>query len=554
MRLLDTEPAPSRRADAELRCYRLPAGIIFTILAILLARNWGNLSTSCERLTDYVLLSLNVENAKDFLAWTGAYSRLELRHPGPVLFYFYALGDWLFSFVEMPLGRFRLTQFIINVLFLFVLLLGTVRTTRSRAMGIVAGICGLLLCVNSSGSAFGVLAEVWNPFPAILPMAALIVTGGLVMAGHSAVLPVATVSAVVAAHTHLGALPVAGTLYLLIIATWAVEIYRGRITTWRLSAVISGAIGLVTSIPMLVDACVSPQGGNLGAIVRFAGASRNVQSPAAVLEALGQHYTKLVGIDATWLHIITPIVLFVVLWIPRRVSTEVAATRILATIAYGMSVYSVLKTTGPLYPYLFIYHFGIALVVWTLAIDRCREWTQMILPHSARWRRGISASAVIAVTVALLPQLVKKAPAIRDCPTLGAARSFARGIPRVRNELNQLVTANESLWHSLAALALVLKREGREVCVDRPLWYVFDSSLVCVPQESSSQVRAPRVRVITMFDPKQRGAPEGAKSVLLRNLGIYWMPIQRPSHEVTGGVRSNGRAPPEQRVFSERHP
>jgi hypothetical protein len=533
-------PTSPDRCERDLKgaCYFSLAYFIL-ILGVILLRNWSNLLTSCERLTDYVLLSLNVENAKDLMAWTGAYSRLELRHPGPVLFYLYAVGDWLFPFIPMPLGRFRLIQFFINGFFLLVAVLAAIKLTRSWMMGIIAGTGALLLSVNSSGSAFGILAEVWNPFPAILPAAALILAGGLVMTGQSAWLPVATAAAVVAAHTHLGALPVIGALYLVIISKWAVVIYKGQGAPWKLSAVLAAAIGMITSIPMIVEAWVSPYGGNLGAILRFASDATSAQPLSAVLQAIGRHYTKLFECNRSWVSILTPMALLVLLWIPSRPSPEVGATRTLATLGYLLSVYSVLRTSGPLYQYLFIYHFGIALVVWMLAIYRAAQWLEITLPLGMRWRRGLSVVVSIILMALLLPQLTRKTPVIDNCPTLGAARLFARGIPRVHNELNHLVTADERLWHSLAALALVLKRAGREVCVDRLLWYVFDSSLVCAHQENAAPRGSPRVRTITMFNLNLHAVPDGAKSVTLKNLGIFWMPIRQPQGAGGGQKPSN---------------
>jgi hypothetical protein len=191
----------------------------------------------------------------------GPYSRFHWNHPGPLLFYCFApfyLASHL-SAVALNAGAFA-----INIASLATIFWATVRYAGAALSGILAIAVGCYLWRTEF-----LLTSAWNPHIVLVPLVLLLVAAAVVASGRLSMLPAVIAAASFTAQTHIGLVPLAGSMTLCAVAAglWHPTGTSGRRARWQW-LVVSIGLGLVLWLPPLVEQ-MSPNGGNLGKIVRF---------------------------------------------------------------------------------------------------------------------------------------------------------------------------------------------------------------------------------------------------------------------------------------------
>ena len=232
-------------------------------LALLLFSNSALFYRPFTEDADYAANSLIVQDAKHLTALLGQYSRFHFHHPGPALFYVFAVGEVFFHrvlhIVPAPFNAQLLTVLILNASLFFVVLRTFRRYCRGRYFLPVAMALTVLFvyCANITmrSSAF---ASPWPAHVLLLWFLCFLTLAASVAIPFWDDLPLFTLAACFLVHLHISQLLFVGTLYplTLIIATvksrpltdWAA--FRRRLTR---PAVFSVAIIVVFIAPVCLD-------------------------------------------------------------------------------------------------------------------------------------------------------------------------------------------------------------------------------------------------------------------------------------------------------------
>jgi hypothetical protein len=219
---------------------------------------------------DLAANSLAVDQAKHFHAMYGCYSRWGFHHPGPVLFYVQALGEWLFydvlHWAAAPYNGQVLAHLALMTFFFSASLTVFLRwlPARSRWAFLCAALAlgALHFAASARIPSFDVLRgtsaflSTWTAHALVLPLFCLLAAGASVAAGRGADLPLVAFAGGVLVHTHVAQPLFVVPLTLLAgIGLLAAHGWRPG-AVWRAhrgSLVFAGGIIALFALPLVLD-------------------------------------------------------------------------------------------------------------------------------------------------------------------------------------------------------------------------------------------------------------------------------------------------------------
>ncbi|GIX40668.1 MAG: hypothetical protein KatS3mg129_0401 [Leptospiraceae bacterium] len=129
---------------------------------------------------DIALISLKVEFAKEFKELLGPYSRMGFFHPGPIVFYLYAIMHKIFyplfkilNFQSIS-AYYYLYQFIINFIVLIFTFIAFPKNIKH--IGMIFLLIYLIFWENLNPIPFSMIFDIWGPSIIILPFLLLMVS------------------------------------------------------------------------------------------------------------------------------------------------------------------------------------------------------------------------------------------------------------------------------------------------------------------------------------------------------------------------------------------
>jgi hypothetical protein len=441
----------------------------FLFLSIYLYNNWPALSLSCEKGADHELMGISVELAKSGQALTGPYSRFGFRHPGPLMPYLYAAFERALPAQSTPMGEHLVAQAIMNASLMVIVGWWCVRFLRPRWMALVSFPLSYLVIWGPGGPFFH---DYWNPSVTMAPMLVAVLSAAALSVGALGWIVPFTLSAAILCSSHLSSLPLVACLSLVaFILTLRRGVTISHLRKHRWAFVVALAIGLLTALPVAVEALTQPNFGNLGAIAQFQSGLDSTKSLASSARFVGTYFTR--GLFAA----LPPSLalaaalgsVLVIAWFSS------GALRTLALLCVAVTAAAVLSATrisGNFEPYLLRSMLGVVAAV-QLSI------TASII-HLLRSRLHIlRPGLVLAVSLgALWLQLPRTfTPRQQSCGQI--AEPFIQALAPERGDAYRLAIEDQEAWPFSAPLALSLLRGGSQVCVDDKWRYLFDSALTC---------------------------------------------------------------------------
>jgi len=235
----------------------LPLGVLAVRAAL---GSWSTIS-------DYSAIELRVRDVgTSHTPTTGVYSRFDWLHPGPLLFYGYAVPYRLLGSEGTGL---LLGNVLVNVGSVTTVLL--VAWQRRRAVGVALAGLACAIFLHSLGAGF--LEDPWNPWAVVLPTLATAVVAWHVAAGAHAWLPAVVALGSFAVQAHVGTALVVFAMTAFATGALLVDASRGRVDHLGRVAARTVALGVVLWLAPLVDQALGR--GNLADLVRFWATNEN---------------------------------------------------------------------------------------------------------------------------------------------------------------------------------------------------------------------------------------------------------------------------------------
>lgn len=463
-----------------------PMVIAAFILAVLLFNHAFWFSPDLHEVGDLAANALRVENAREFQQLLGPYSQHRFHHPGPACFYFLGLTQTIFAVLPSVLPRHMLGQFLANLVFILLIMRGLARTDLKPPLVAVAGFLLAGQYMFLGGGDPLMLASVWGPNMAALPVILFLVCGVRLTQGDLPWLPVAAAAGAFAFHTHL---PTVTPLLAITLTVGLVILRRRKRIAWTSDALpvpavlgLTGAIVFLALLPILLEE-LNGDPGNLTLILRFFGSQDTQVHPwSAVIDTLGQPLTDPLVVLAgrSGLNFHSPVVVLVLLAIlaaasirqARRTDPDWRFFILTVWVVLAATVLSARIVPGPLHTYLYYYLYGIVACLqlilfrelWAAGPGRSRD---------SRTARRLERGLIAALSLALFFWIAfHRAPT----PTPGHAYDeivsrFDLGTPDTIHIHLVKDSAEGLLWSELVTLVLRFHRDGQTVTV--PAEYVF---------------------------------------------------------------------------------
>lgn len=462
----------------------------------------------CPDKGDYLLAELSVDIAKDFAATTGPYSRFGFRHPGPILYYYYAISEPLLQFIETAWGRHLAAQFLLNaVLLAAALLLAFQIFKRSFAPSLLFLV--VLFVFQHSTRSF--LYNVWNPAVVVIPMLLFVLASSAVASGSLGYIFLQTLAATIALHNHLGVFPVVAGVGALSL----IRCCRNRSCSLSRREVLSllGAIVFVsiTSLPILVDQFGAHGGRNLSKMAEFVSHPREKALFGEAISFVAYYFrVALLPTGVRFPPFVLIALLSLVLLVTRgtKGTVERELTIVLAA-TVCISLVAATQLTGELHRYLMWYELAPVALVYLLFLLKVVEWLDAVrlkyrlsLPwssHSRVWAY-VGGIAAFVCALAILPPRMK-GETVGRCyepyenmlarTTLAPDRRYIWGF------------SDLELSPKIAAMAFVMRKKGYDLCFSRSWGYAVDSGLFCDADSKNQNDGKPPVMIRMDF----AGAP-----------------------------------------------
>lgn len=215
----------------------LPA-LLFAAIVLAINSHWFRVPL--VESSDWAANSIQVYHAKTFHEMLGNYSRWFFHHPGPVFFYLFAAGEYLFGdwlhVVPAPMNA----QLVMLVLVNTALLFGSIEIWARHCPGplfrplALAAAVLVIYNVNLSHPS-SALVSLWMPHVALLPFLFFASACASVAAGRLGHLPLLALGAMTMVHLHVAQILFAGVLSLaacVAALVWVLRAPAGR-RVWR---------------------------------------------------------------------------------------------------------------------------------------------------------------------------------------------------------------------------------------------------------------------------------------------------------------------------------
>ncbi|MCX6626535.1 MAG: hypothetical protein NTW28_02750 [Candidatus Solibacter sp.] len=455
--------------------------------------------------------SIQVYHAKMFREMLGNYSRWQFHHPGPVFFYLFAAGEYLFydflRIVPAPMNAQLLTLVLVNTALLF----GSIEIfarhssgTLFRPLALAAAVL-LIYTVNHlhSNSA---LVSLWMPYVALFAFLFFASACASVAAGRAGHLPLLALGAMTMVHLHVVQFLFAGIMSLAACLALAIGAFGARAgrQVFRQHAgalALSAGIVVVFLLPMVLE-LVLHKPNNLDYVLaylrRYPNPDRGILVSARYLlsfltfskDADQRVFAPASGLLAQaastphvaiyWAIFTTGLCAAVAL-VRRfpKLRTRVALTVLAEGAVIGvLFLYWANRITGAMYSFNGYFIYSIHLLGLFLIAGTVSAWQANRQPRLGR-----------------LGRLLWAVPLISMVAVAGEFRNLDMGSPAIRkisDELRsqdtyQLLYQHDD-WFTAAGVANQLVRRRQAFCISADWGFLFGYEYVCRPSMTPRKV------------------------------------------------------------------
>jgi len=475
---------------------------ILIFLCTLLFLSWDALLLSCLPEGDYALIALSVEQVFRDPPLSGAYSRTGVRHPGPGIYYFYAVVSPLFSPFLSPQGTLMFSQFLLNV----ALLVTAMFLYRRQEKHIFSTAVLLLLSFTILRHANSELwFNIWGPAVVVLPIFLFLIASASVACGSRLALIPQGVSAVIAAGTHFGTIVLVLPLLLFSVVFFLIE-HRD---TWKrdlLRLLILPAICFLAFSPALIDFLIWQEQSNPYRLIQFFGTGQETNSLFEAIRYVAAYYNVplrplfgRVPREPVFVFLIVALILY------RPGSLFRKRLKYILLFSIALSVFAALRVDELRYRYFMWWQFCLVLLVYaqliTAAGEKLIELIKGQLPNNIPIPVLCLSVLIMYASAAMASQWYTLTTPQRCAPFYKELE--AKTQPLGINDYAILIQDNN--WKPAAAVVYSLYKQGKNPCVyDRD--FLFGREFTCIDGQELSKDEGKRLR-LTFYD-RRREVPE----------------------------------------------
>lgn len=475
-----------------------PAVFCLVIFCILLfVRNFDYFNVACDKTGDHALIALGVEKAKLFRALTGPYSRHHFMHPGPLPFYLYAVGDSIFGFLESPYGRYSLLQLILSGVFIGSGMKALSRGLESAGPAYLLLVSAILIFPTANTSFF---AGIWGPATLPCALISFMALTPAIFAGEMGLLFIWTLSAATLLSTHVGTAVIVLPLSAIAVVRGAALLRQRERRLGRkekLALLSSFALLAIAALPPLIDAMVTPHGGNIGRIAHFILSETHRKAPLPAARYFLSFFTLDLGF-VTLQGWIVFIVTASFPWLVKSRSSYFRNLRAMTVLASVLGFLGAMNIKGGLHPFVMWHLYGLVAVMLVMFLHSLARAAGSFvktgtLPALALPALALPASAIIALALCLFsPQ--HSFP--YRCVSYGRYDQLTAEINPKSGVVYMVANRSGALdWQKVAGAVLALYRLRVPVCVPDRLAFMFGDDLSCSHMTSGQDLEIRKLQV-----------------------------------------------------------
>lgn len=458
----------------------------------------------CPKGGDYFLILLNSNFSQLSSVSVGPYSRFGFNHPGPFVFYLYALLEPLWWWIENEFMRHSLSQFLINLSLLVVCVLGIPSSPHRSLvrMTFLVSILYLLLPARS-----GVLFDIWGPSSLVCPVLAFICCGAYCASGRLVYVLPWCFSAIFALSNHLSSAQIIFPCG--VIALWTAGRSLGERgwllnTKEKISMVLGAIIAAIGALPIILEALSHENFGNIGKIAAFflKGREDSVSSMQA-LEYVSSFFAaplRPLGIPS---YAIALLVLAFPWW-ERSASLWIRTLRLTLLVSFVCAFMGALSIPGKMYQYLMMYMFSIAGIAWFLFLRALAILLDEKIPR-IHFSPPLIKSVSLALLIGGLICGYAHLPLFKhSCGT--KYESVVSALQPSQDTLIEFELKDLKLWGALAGMMYHLTEQQYPACVPELWSFMFGSRFTCA-QVARERSELKKKRIFDLYLPVQLPHP-----------------------------------------------
>lgn len=474
---------------------------------------------------------------------TGVYSRYGWSHPGPLMYYVYALP---YRVLGSDADALRLAALLVNVVFLTGLVWLAYRRGRAATVAIV-GATVLLVWGMLPHS----MSDSWNVTIAMVPLMLTVVGCWSALCGDRWALPIAAVAAVFVAQAHIGFGVVTAPLFVMTFVWVVLRAWRGgdRARLRECGLVFGGCVLLF--VPVMIDA-LAHWPGNLVRLLRWSASNDEpTVGVANALRMIGRTsslsfpgHPRFPGVFVTSIDTVTSGFVPGIALLALVAATLLSRSRgwrdewhlcVCVCVVWLTGLVAATTITRPLAPWLidwlqplgWITYAALALVVW--------RWVQASFSQRSGWPRAVGAMTVVAVTAFVAGSFVFVRSEVTSPYLFDGQRDTVEQLSREAAAVDDGGTMavefsgdtydNAPMFQSLVN---ELDRAGVDVCVPGDFAHQFGDTRTCRGDETQRVVLRyeqvaerppPDFQVVTVVDPLSLADRDSADTITARLVG-----------------------------------
>lgn len=444
---------------------------------------------------DFAANALQIRNAKYFHELYGNYSRWGFHHPGPVFFYAYAAGEWLFydltRLVPSPFNAHILAGIIVQCgFFAWALCIVRRRISHPLLIPLLLVFGGLHFATVNSVIPDSVFTSIWAPHVLLFPFLCFLVACASLASGDAKALVAATVAGSFLVHGHVAQPLFIVPCFLLAIAVF---LRRSRRLDGSFAAVIrhhkrpiliSAGLVVLALVPLIIDATNGRQS-NLSLILQhFSGHSGDRKTLPASLIYLATFFSYVANPEtfcdqitggslrflrdrwyfvAAWLAIALGLLGFG--WRASRRNRFIAWLGTYFILGMGLTVCWGILQNGPMFNFNGFFNFGLIFILLILVAAVLCEAIPARASRTVYIGLGLMG-LLLFVPVTRGWRLASDLPDISYPPTLSSGLASAAQADGARTKF--LVFPHGD-WPRATGVALALERLGYNYAIS-PEW------------------------------------------------------------------------------------
>jgi len=447
----------------------LPTIILFlTYLSI----NFDSILLYCTETGDLAANALQVERARSFHEFLGPYSRFGFYHPGPLLFYIYAIGSWLGGLVSLSgYSAHNLTQLLLNCIFLCASSFVIFKESKSLLL-LPLLLFSFLFALHHIGP--NVLQFTWGPAAVICPILYILVSATAIYLGMRTSLFLHLFALSLALQTHIGTASVLIPIEAIVMLGLIRSIQKKKLQLSKAQLLYLFLFLLILNIFPVIEALANGAESNFAHIYKFFSSRQPKHDFLSAVNFTSQFFLIPFSSKISLQSWLVPLFFLITFVLHKRAPFYKTLTGITLA-AYLLSIFGASRIIGRYHDYVLWMQISVVTLLYFSLLVGVSGFLRDYNSIKARFVTPFFVALSIGLAAVIIGYF--SFPASPLCNS-DASKIF-HWVHQQTNSKIAIKIEHKARWDLATGLALYMARKDFEFCVNKEWGVLFGTSNIC---------------------------------------------------------------------------